>query len=81
MVDNYDSLKFPRYGEQNEESWQIYRKELNNIKNIPIIEVGGNHDMFGVKDALSKGNYIIDSSHLPNRNNTINRDNFLVSPR
>ncbi|KAK8838184.1 Transmembrane protein 62 [Tritrichomonas musculus] len=78
IVDNYDSTSFPRYGVQSEANWEVYKKETSLITDIPIIEVGGNHDMFGVKDALSKGNYIIDSSHLPNRNNTVNRDNFLV---
>ena len=78
IVDNYDSLKFPRYGEQNEESWQIYRKELNNIKNIPIIEVAGNHDMFGIKSVLSSKNYFLDSSRSFNRDNIKSIDDFMI---
>ncbi|KAK8872237.1 Transmembrane protein 62 [Tritrichomonas musculus] len=78
IVDNYDSLKIPRYGEQNEESWKIYKKELNNFKDIPVIEVAGNHDMFGIKSVLSSKNYFLDSSQSFNRDNIKSIDDFMI---
>lgn len=78
IVDNYDSTSIPRYGEQSYANWKIYQEETASITDIPIIEVGGNHDMFGIKSALSQKNYLIDSSHSFNRNNTKSEDQFLV---
>ena len=78
IVDNYDSTSHPRYGEQSEANWKIYQEETANITDIPIIEVGGNHDMFGIKNVFSQRNYLIDSSHSFNRNNTKSEDDFIV---
>ena len=78
IVDNYDSTSFPRYGDQIEENWKIYQREISIISDIPIIETGGNHDMFGIKDVLSKKNFIIDYSRAFNRSNTLNEDDFSV---
>lgn len=77
IVDNYNSLSFPRYGEQNEASWQIYNEEIKKI-DISIIEVGGNHDMFGIKSIFSSKNYFLDSSHSFNRTNILTEDDFLI---
>lgn len=79
IVDNYDSLSFPRYGDQSESNWKAYREETEIINNIPIIEVGGNHDMFGIKSATSHRNYIIDSNHTMNRQTVKNDENFYVN--
>lgn len=78
IVDNYDSTSFPRYGDQFEENWNIYQHEISNISNIPIVEVGGNHDMFGIKSVLSQKNYMIDYSRAFNRSNTLSEKDFLV---
>ena len=79
IVDNYDSLSFPRYGDQSEANWKVYRDETEIINNIPIIECGGNHDMFGIKSGISKSNYILNSNHSINRQNVKNEENFLVN--
>lgn len=76
MVDNYDSLSMLRYGKQDENNWKIYQKETEKIDYIPTIEMGGNHDMFGIKSALSHQNFIMDYSHSFNRNNTKSEDDF-----
>lgn len=78
MVDNYDSLTMLRYGDQNEKDWKTYELETSNINQIPIIEVGGNHDMFGIKSALSKKNFILDYSRSFSRNNTKTEDEFTI---
>lgn len=78
IADNYDSTSFPRYGDQIEENWKIYQREISNISDIPIIEVGGNHDIFGIKSVLSQKNFMIDYSRAFNRSNTKNEDDFLV---
>ncbi|KAK8892597.1 Transmembrane protein 62 [Tritrichomonas musculus] len=78
IVDNYDSIKLPRYADQNEASWKVYKDESSIINNIPIIEVGGNHDMFGVKNYDSPHNFLIDYSHSFTRNNTKSEIDFLV---
>lgn len=79
IVDNYDSIKIPRYAIQNQDSWKIYRNGTSQINNnIPIIEVAGNHDMFGVKSYNSPGNYILDYGHSFSRNTTEKDENFQI---
>lgn len=76
ITDNYEPPKNPRYGDEIEENWMIYKREISNISEIPIIEVAGNHDQFGVKGIFSHKNYIIDYSRTYNRNNTFSEADY-----
>lgn len=78
MVDNYDSLSMLRYGDQDERSWVIYKDQMRELSDIPIIEMAGNHDMFGIKSVLSHKNHIIDYSYGITRQNTRNDEDFII---
>lgn len=78
ITDNYEPPSNPRYGDEIEENWQIYKREISNISDIPIVEVAGNHDQFGVKGVLSHKNFIVDYSRSYNRNNTKSESDYDV---
>ena len=79
LVDNYRKKNFPKIGKQNEKDWKIYKELLDNIfANETVLDVAGNHDMFGVISPLEDKFGFLDCSFSFNRNNTkIMRDFWL----
>lgn len=69
IVDNYDFISFPRFGDQHEEDWQIYKEEISKFPNIPIVDIPGNHDMFGIIHLFSQKNFLLEYSKSFNRVN------------
>lgn len=78
ITDNYEPPSNPRYGDEIEENWQIYQREISNISDIPIVEVAGNHDQFGVKGVFSHKNFIMNYSRTYNVNNTKSESDYAV---
>ena len=69
IVDNYDFVSFPRYGDQHEENWQIYKDGISKLSNIPILDIPGNHDMFGILSLFSQKNNLLKYSKSFNLTN------------
>ena len=56
LSDSYTKLDYPRYSDQEEESWKIYNSILKNESekaSYRVIECAGNHDMWGIKSKQS----------------------------
>jgi len=55
LADNYKKRHFPKVGKQNSEDWRIYKYLLDTyLYNETILDISGNHDMFGVISPLRK---------------------------
>lgn len=78
IVDNYDHISFPRFGDQHEENWQIYKKEISKLTNKPIVDIPGNHDMFGILNLHSHKHFLLEYSKSFNRSNVQNLSNLRV---
>lgn len=78
MADSFNQGKLPKYSNQNEPDWKLYRKIIDDYKKeIPfILDIPGNHDMFGVYSLTSPHSYIFDYSDEFTRNNTKTIDDF-----
>ena len=79
LVDNYKKRYFPKVGKQNREDWKIYKYLLDTyLYNETILDISGNHDMFGVISPLRRKYGFLDVSKSFNRNNTEFLNKFLV---
>lgn len=78
IVDNYDFVSFPRYGDQHEENWKIYQNGLSQLSKVPFVDIPGNHDMFGILHLFSPKNFLLNYSKSFNRSNVKKLSDFHV---
>ena len=77
LADNYKKRHFPKIGKQNEKDWKYYQELLDSeLYNETILDVAGNHDMFGVISPLDKDFGYLDVSKVFTRNNTKSLEEF-----
>ena len=71
LADNYLKRHFPRVGKQNKKDWKCYKELLDTeLYNETILDIVGNHDMFGVISPFNKDFGFLDASKIFTRNNT-----------
>lgn len=78
LVDNFDSHNIPRFTDQYEEDWKIYNQGISAFSGIPLIEIGGNHDLFAIKNITSSHNLILDYSRSYPRENMKTLKDFII---
>lgn len=79
VVDSYEESYWPKVGSQWSSDWGIYANTIRkNLSKFKIIDVAGNHDLFGVDSLYSKHNNFLDHSFLYNRSNVKDYDDFIV---
>ena len=79
LVDNYNRRHLPRIGKQLYKDWRVYKDFLDMyFYNETVLDVAGNHDMFGVISPLHKKFSFLDCSYSFNRNNTKSLEDFYV---
>ena len=79
LVDNYKKEHFPKIGKQYYKDWQLYKNLLEEeFYNETVLDVAGNHDMFGVISPLHRKFGFLDSSYSFNRNNTKTLEDFYI---
>ena len=79
LGDNYPKRHFPKVGKQQYKDWRLYKDLLDMyFFNETVLDVAGNHDMFGVISPLSKRFGFLDCSYSFNRNNTKSLEDFYV---
>ena len=62
-VDNFK--KHSRLGTQNTEDWKIYNSAIKKqMSRFPIIDVSGNHDLWGISSATSENNNFLKNSNM-----------------
>ena len=77
--DNYKKNNFPKVGKQNYKDWLLYKDLLDNeFFNETVLDVAGNHDMFGVISPLNKKFGFLDCSKSFTRDNTKTLEDFYV---
>ena len=77
IADNYNKPSFPKVGKQNQKDWENYKDLLDTVlNNETILDVAGNHDMFGVISPLDEEYGYLDVSKVFTRNNTKTLEDF-----
>ena len=77
MVDNYGQKNWPKIGRQIKEDWDIFKSIIEEeLDGQPILDIAGNHDMWGVMSPLSETNLYLDYSYTFNRTNTLTDEDF-----
>ena len=71
FADDYKKRHFPKVGKQNQKDWKYFKELLDTeLYNETIIDIAGNHDMFGVISPFNKDLGYLDVSKIFTRNNT-----------
>lgn len=73
IVNSYSKKSPPKIGHQFEDDWKKWRsiiEEETQSSRFPIIDLPGNHDMFGIDKAIGPHNLYLDYSFTFNRTNT-----------
>jgi len=71
LVDNYEKKDFPKIGKQMKNDMEYYKELIDTeLSNETIIDVSGNHDMFGVISPFDEDFGFLDISKIFTRNNT-----------
>lgn len=79
FVDNYGEKNWPKIGKQVREDWELWRDLWEEEGDgSEIIDIPGNHDMWGIIDPFSSQNLYLDYSHTYNRENTKTFRDFVV---
>ncbi|OHT13693.1 hypothetical protein TRFO_16131 [Tritrichomonas foetus] len=80
LSDDFSGLTWPKYADQDEIAWRGYRDTINSIKDrkYQIIDMPGNHDMWGVSFIDSERFYLLDYSQTFTRNTTQTLSSFWV---
>ena len=80
IPDNFrGNYHWHRVGIQNEDDWDIYSKSFKKmISRFPVIDVAGNHDVWGVDSFSSKANIFLDHSFIFNRSSIKNENDFTI---
>lgn len=76
-VDNYKNNS--RVGTQNIEEWKIYNNAVRKqMSRFQIIDVSGNHDLWGISSATSENNNFLKISNMFSSSNVKNDDDFFL---
>ncbi|KAH0788514.1 Ser/Thr protein phosphatase [Histomonas meleagridis] len=79
IVDNYGEKNWPKIGHQVQEDWVLWKALIEDVGfQDKIIDIAGNHDMWGIDDPLSDHNLFLDYSYTYNRTNTPTLDSFFI---
>lgn len=79
MVDDYGKKDWPKIGRQIPEDWEMWKKFVSEIgPDFKIIDLAGNHDMWGIDDPLSNNNLYLNYSYTYNHTNTPDMKSFYV---
>ena len=71
LVDNYEKETFPKVGKQNLKDWKNYKELIETeLYNETILDVAGNHDLFGVLSPFDYDCGYLNISKIFTRNNT-----------
>jgi len=78
IIDNFVGNP-KKVGGQNEEDLKVYKTAIrNNLSKFPVIDVSGNHDLWAVKDPVSKNNNVLDFLFQFNRENVKDERDFFI---
>lgn len=79
LSDNFDGLTWPKYADQDEEAWIGYKEVIDEVNpKYEIIDLPGNHDMWGIESISSKRHYLLDYTRTFRRNNTQSISSFQI---
>ena len=79
LGDNYKNKHFPKVGKQTYKDWRLYKDLIDTyFYNETVLDIAGNHDMFGVISPLHNRFGFLDVSFSFNRNNTKTLEDFYV---
>ena len=79
IVDNYGKKNWPKIGRQIKGDWELWQEIIKaEAPNFTMLDIPGNHDMWGIIHPLSKQNLYIDNSPTYTRKNTKNMDDFII---
>ena len=79
IADNYGKKNWPKIGRQIPGDWDLWEEILRiEAPNFTMLDIPGNHDMWGIFDPLSDQNLFLDHSHTYTRENTKNFDDFII---
>lgn len=81
MVDSYPRKPWPKIGQQIRADWVRWKEIIDaetKDDNFTIIDLAGNHEMWGIDDPLGPNNLFLDYSYTFNRNNTKTIQDFHV---
>ena len=79
LVDNYEKQTFPKVEKQMLKDYKNYKELIENeLYNETILDIAGNHDMFGVITPVNKDFGYLDVSKTFMRNNTKTLNDFLI---
>ena len=71
LCDNYEKTDFPKIGKQMKNDMEYYKQLIDTeLSNETIIDISGNHDMFGVISPFDDDFGFLDYSRMFTRNNT-----------
>ena len=77
--DHYKKRNFPKVGKQNKKDWKYYKELIESeLYNETILDVAGNHDMFGLISPLQKDFGFLDVSKAFTQNNTKILNDFWI---
>ena len=77
LADNYEKRKFPKIGKQMQQDLKYYKELIDTeLYNETIIDVSGNHDVFGVISPFDDDFGYLDISKTFTRNNTKTIEDF-----
>ena len=78
IIDNFVGNP-KKVGGQNEEDLKVYKTAIrNNLAKFPVIDVSGNHDLWAVRDPISKSNNVLDYLFMFNRANVKDESDFFI---
>ena len=79
IADDYKKELHPKVGKQNNKDWKYYKELIDTeLYNETIIEIAGNHDMFGVISPFKTDYGFLDASRTFKRNNTKTLRDFWI---
>ena len=79
IVDSYGEENWPKIGRQIKGDWEIWQKIIDEeTENFTMLDIPGNHEMWGIIEPLSKQNLYLDYSQTYNRSNTRRIEDFIV---
>ena len=71
LADHYKTRRHPKVGKQNQKDWKYYKELLDTeLYNETILDVAGNHDVFGVISPFDDDFGFLDASKAFTRKNT-----------
>ena len=78
--DNFERVnKSKRVGKQLKKDWELYNKTIKKLfSKYKVIDIAGNHDIWGVDSVKSEENMFLDYSFIYNRSNVKTEKDFIV---